>query len=371
MFNKSGSNVLECFIKQRIDPMLHALLTYLATKHALLYTVSHQYGNYVVQTILKTYSADPLIKPLIQSIKDNIKLILDSDIGMKLVQNTQDILKVPNLPLLKSHGQSKPNHSHGHNSHGHGHNSHHNHNSHNNHNNHGHTGGGKKHSNNHSNNNHSANNLNSLSGGYYGPPGGDSLGYGGMGGYYMEGGQRGGHHSHQHNNQHSQHNHNQHNNHSHGAHNNQQADRRDGRYQQQFGGGYHLEEGQEGRSGHGGHHGGHMQMQHMMFSQTGQDNSRLPSHSQPYPYSQQPCYGMNVNLNVNLNYSGGEAKRGNGGHGGGKGHYTYNEGGHSHSGNQKRQTGYMGQGHQTYPHKKPRGRLYLLKETFTASSWFS
>lgn len=66
LFQKFGSNVLETFIKCKMDNFVAALCKYLTSKEALLACVCNQFGNYVVQTLLNNYQGDKLIEPVVQ-----------------------------------------------------------------------------------------------------------------------------------------------------------------------------------------------------------------------------------------------------------------------------------------------------------------
>lgn len=66
MFQKYGSNVLEAFIKCKMDSFVQALCQYLSNKDKLIFTVCNQFGNYVVQTLLIKYEGNRMIDVVIE-----------------------------------------------------------------------------------------------------------------------------------------------------------------------------------------------------------------------------------------------------------------------------------------------------------------
>jgi hypothetical protein len=66
IYQKFGSNVMETFIKCKMNKFVEALCAYFSNKDRLLSCVCNQFGNYVVQTLLNNYQGEPIIEPVLE-----------------------------------------------------------------------------------------------------------------------------------------------------------------------------------------------------------------------------------------------------------------------------------------------------------------
>lgn len=66
LYQKFGSNVMETFIKCKMDEFVQALCKYLTNKDKLIFCVCNQFGNYVIQTLLNNYEGEDVIEEVVQ-----------------------------------------------------------------------------------------------------------------------------------------------------------------------------------------------------------------------------------------------------------------------------------------------------------------
>ena len=74
----------------------------------LAYCSCHQFGNYVIQTLLNNYPRDPRTEHIVkvdqdnsQSLKDNAYRIIETDYGAKLLCNLQGLIGFQDPQFIK------------------------------------------------------------------------------------------------------------------------------------------------------------------------------------------------------------------------------------------------------------------------------
>lgn len=92
LIQKYSSNVVECFIKNRISQMISYLFAHFANEKNLINTICHQFGNFVVKTLILQCQEDERTKALIAILKKNMELIASNDYGMKVLKNIEGIM---------------------------------------------------------------------------------------------------------------------------------------------------------------------------------------------------------------------------------------------------------------------------------------
>lgn len=111
---KTGSNVFERFFEQKLDNFFEAFIKYLTQKDHLKKAVCDCFGNYVVQTMIKSYSKDERIQVIYDTLKNMTTELMEDDIGRKFLSNTAEFTGIPGVGNpRKNVGHQQPNKNQG------------------------------------------------------------------------------------------------------------------------------------------------------------------------------------------------------------------------------------------------------------------
>jgi hypothetical protein len=107
LFDKAGSNVFERFLEQKLDNFFEAFVKYLSENDHLKKAVCDSFGNYVVQTMIRNYSTDERLNPIITNLKQLSSELMGNDFGRKLLSNMSEYIGLPGF----SNTRKSTNHS--------------------------------------------------------------------------------------------------------------------------------------------------------------------------------------------------------------------------------------------------------------------